>query len=306
MVKPRAAPGTARIILEEAERRWAALAGVRPELREAVALQRRLVERGLGLAAAIADLQLPEVAAAAGKLQDKRPLLSGADIVLDGAPFKPFVVAFCEDLAHGGAGRPAERVGGALERGEIDVGSLLTASLRRLQTAIRMKANQVGVSPDVLWLVAELGAAPLAHRLQRAHLRDAPARDAGLRAALDAWDEGRCPACGSWPALAEELDDVRHLRCSFCGASWQPAVRRCIYCSDAGDAFLVAALAPGDEPARRVELCRACGGYLKNVRAAAPTPFALLPVADLESSDLDAAAVERGYIRFSMREVDAA
>ena len=293
-------------LLEEAERRWAALAGRRPELREAISLQRRLVERGLALAAAIADLQLPALAGAAGKLQDKRPVLSGADIILDGAPFKPFVVAFSDDLAHGGAGRPAERVRNALERGEIDVGSLLTASLRRLQTAIRMKANQVGVSPDVLWLVAELGAAPLAHRLQRAHLYDAPAREAGLLAALDAWDEGRCPACGSWPALAEELADVRHLRCSFCGAAWQPAIRRCIYCSDAGDAFLVAALSPGDKPSRRVELCRTCGGYLKSVRAAAPTPFALLPVADLESSDLDAAAVERGYIRFSMREVDAA
>ncbi len=293
-------------LLEEAERRWTALAAGRPELREAIALQRRLVERGLALAAAIADLQLPALAGAAGKLQDKRPVLSGADIILDGAPFKPFVAAFCDDLAHGGAGQPAARLRGALERGEIDIGSLLTASLRRLQTAIRMKANQVGVSPDVLWLVAELGAAPLAHRLQRAHLGDAPARDADLRAALDAWDEGRCPACGSWPALAEELADVRHLRCSFCGAAWQPAVRRCIYCSGSGDAFLVAAPSPTDEPSRRVELCRACGGYLKNLCAAAPTPFALLPVVDLESSDLDAAAVERGYIRFSMREVDAA
>lgn len=293
-------------LLEEAERRWAALAGVRPELREAIALQRRLVERGLALAAAIADVQLPALAGAAGKLQDKRPLLSGADIVLDGAPFEPFVVGFCDDFAHGAAGRPAARVRGALERGAIDVGSLLTASLRRLQTAIRMKANQVGVAPDVLWLVAELAAAPLADRLQRAHLRDAPARDPDLRAALDAWDEGRCPACGSWPALAEETAAARRLRCSFCGGAWQPAVRRCIYCSAGDESFLVAALSPAGEPSRRVELCRACGGYLKSVRADEPAPFALLPVLDLESSDLDAAAVERGYIRFSMREVDAA
>ena len=293
-------------LLEEAGRRWAALAGERPELGAAAALQRRLVERGLALAAAIADLPLPEVAAAADKLRAKRPLLAGTDFNLDGTPFKPFVIAFCDDLAHGGAGGPAARVRDALERGAIDVGSLLTASLRRLQTAVRMKANQVGVAPDVLWLAAELGAAPLAHRLQCAHLRDAPARDAGLRSALDGWDEGRCPACGSWPALAEELDADRHLRCSFCGAAWQPAVRCCIYCSATGEPFLVAALSPADETSRRVELCRACGGYLKSVRAAEPTPFALLPIVDLESSDLDAAAVERGYIRFSMREVDAA
>ena len=293
-------------LLEEAERRWAALGSERPELGAAIALQRRLVERGLALAAAIADLALPAVEAVPRKLREKRPVLAGAGIIVDGAPFKPFVIAFCDDLAEGGAGRPAERLRAALERGAIDINSLLTASLLRQQTAIRMKANQVGVAPDALWLVGELGAAPLAHRLQRTHLCDAAARDDGLRAALEAWDEGRCPACGSWPALAEEVADKRCLRCSFCGAAWQPATPRCIYCSETGDAFLVAALSQTGEPARSVELCRACGGYLKRLRAAEPAPFALLPVVDLASSDLDAAAVDRGYIRFSMREVDAA
>lgn len=293
-------------LLVEAERRWSALERERPELGAAIALQRRLIEGGLALASAIADLPLPAVEDVAPKLQAKRPLLAGADVAVDGVAFKPFVIAFCDDLAQGGAGQPAARVRDALARGAIDVGSLLTASLRRLQTAIRMKANQVGVAPDVLWLVAELAAAPLAYRLQCARLRDAAARDEDLRDVLEAWAEGRCPACGSWPAFAEDVGGVRHLCCSFCGAAWQPAVTRCIYCDEAGESFLVAAHTQAGQQPRSVELCRACGGYLKRLGAAGPTPFVLLPVADLASSDLDAAAVERGYIRFSMREVDAA
>ena len=293
-------------LLEEAERRWAALAGERPELAEAIAMQRRLFEHGLALAAAIDGLPLPGAAETARKLIGKRPMLAGAAVDLDAAPFVPFVLAFCDDLAQGGAGGSAARLRGTLERGEIDMASLLAASLLRQQTAIRMKANQVGVAPDVLWLVAELGAAPLAHRLQRAHLHDAAAGDGALRAALDAWDEGSCPACGSWPALAEEVTGVRHLRCSFCGAAWQSAIRRCIYCAEAGQSFVVAALSEAEQESRRVELCRSCGGYLKNLTAAGSTPFALLPVVDLASSDLDVGAVDRGYIRFSMREVDAA
>ena len=293
-------------LLEEAERRWGALEHERPELVEPIALQRRLVEHGLALAAAIANLPLPESGDAARKLNGKRPVLSGAAVDLDAGPFEPFVLAFCDDLAQGDAGRPAARLRGTLERGKIDIASLLTASLMRQQTAIRMKANQVGVAPDVLWLVAELGAAPLAHRLQRTYLHDAAARDGAVRGALDAWDEGSCPACGSWPALAEEVAGTRHLRCSFCGAAWQPAIRRCIYCNDAGQSFVVAALSESERHSRRVELCRTCGGYLKSLTTTGPTPFALLPVVDLASSDLDVGAIDRGYIRFSMREVDAA
>ena len=293
-------------LLAEAERRWAALEHERPELAEAIALQRRLVGHGLALATAIDNLPLPGAGDAARKLNRKHPILSGAAVNLDAGLFEPFVLAFCDDLAQGDAGRPAARLRGTLERGEIDIASLLTASLMRQQTAIRMKANQVGVAPDVLWLVAELGAAPLAHRLQRTYLHDAAAGDGAVRAALDAWDEGCCPACGSWPALAEEVAGIRHLCCSFCGAAWQPAIRRCIYCTEAGESFVVAALSETEKRSRRVELCRTCGGYLKSLTAAGMTPFALLPVADLASSDLDVGAVDRGYIRFSMREVDAA
>ena len=95
---------------------------------------------------------------------------------------------------------------------------------------------------------------------------------------------------------------MRRLRCSFCGAGWPCAPDACIYCGTGGEGLLTAA---GASQAQRAELCRSCGGYLKCVTGGAPVPFELLPVIDLETSDLDMPAlIERGYARPSMRETD--
>ena len=163
--------------------------------------------------------------------------------------------------------------------------------------------EHVGVAPDLLWLVAELGVGPLAHRAQRTLTETAETHQA-LGSALAGWQEGSCPACGSWPAFAETIEHARSLRCSFCGRGWSPAVFRCIYCSEADEPFKTGADDP-DHPSRRVELCRSCGGYLKNVDAKTRTPFELLPVVDLATSDLDVGAAGRGYTRPSMHDVVA-
>jgi hypothetical protein len=44
-------------------------------------------------------------------------------------------------------------------------------------------------------------------------------------------------------------------------------------------------------------LCNSCGGYLKTVDVAALSPFPLLAIADMETMDLDLAAMERNYRR---------
>ncbi len=295
-------------LLAQAGLRWTSLASARPELVAAIDLQRRLVARSLELGARLDEhppLRLALAPAeAVSRLNAKRPLLSDCDLEPDPGHFESFVLAFCDDFTQGVAEGPAARLRRTLERQEIDLGSLLVASLQRRQQAIRTKARHVGVAPDLLWLVAELAVAPLANRLQSRCLAAAATGHPGLRAALDAWDEGCCPACGSWPAFAEVVDDDRSLRCSFCGAAWQPPTRRCIYCNENGNSLLAAALTAAEPATRRVELCRTCGGYLKSLTVTAPTPFELLPVEDLASSDLDAGAAERGYARPPMREVD--
>ena len=48
---------------------------------------------------------------------------------------------------------------------------------------------------------------------------------------------------------------------------------------------------------RRLELCHACGGYLKTVDVPELSPFPLLAIADMETMELDMAAMERGFGR---------
>ena len=154
---------------------------------------------------------------------------------------------------------------------------------------------------DLLWLVAEMSVGPLAHALQRRLLTGESDRgaDRDVGEALAAWDRGYCPACGSWPALAEVCQGHRALRCSFCGAAWQLRTYRCTYCSEAAERFVTTA--PDlERPGRRLELCGSCRGYLKSVELHHVTPFALLPVEDLASSDLDVAAMEQEYARPSL------
>ena len=64
----------------------------------------------------------------------------------------------------------AETPGGMgeyLRQGAIDPGSLITVSLDRNQKAIRTSSLHMGFAPDLVWLLGELAAAPLAHHLQR-------------------------------------------------------------------------------------------------------------------------------------------
>ncbi len=159
-----------------------------------------------------------------------------------------------------------------------------------------------GLAPDLVWLLAELAASPFAHALQVALL--SPRQDAAgdmLADAKRAWNHGHCAVCGSWPALAEVADGHRVLRCSFCAAGWELNEYCCIYCGEHGEPFVTAA--PDEERKdRRVEICGACQGYLKTIDVAELSPFPLVAITDMESMDLDLAAMEHGYTRPPLRE----
>ena len=291
--------------LDEAERRWLRIVDERPDLGAAVDLQRVLVTRSMELLADAAAIARGARAAPADLLEriarQRAPVLDLA-VDLDVDRLLPFLLGFCDDFVAGGAGEPARRVRAAIAGGAFEPGSLLRASLARRQQAIRERANHVGVAPDLVWLIAELAVGPIAHRLQQDALASVDSAPAPVREALRGWSRGECPACGSWPALAETRGGERHARCSFCGADWTPRTNACVYCATSGDAFLTAA-ADAARAGRRIEFCRACGGYLKQVDVPAATAFALLPVLDLETSDLDVLAAGRGYARPSMRPV---
>jgi FdhE protein len=293
-------------VLQQAEARWAALAETRPELVPAVDLQRRLLGIVIDLAAETEAGRLPRLSLppkyVAAKLGRGVPALAGEPVPMP--DLKAPLVALCEALAEGGAGDPARHIAAVLEDGSLDATSLAAASLQRDQRAIRVGALQRSLSPDLFWLVAELAVGPFAHALERVVLPD-PASDPVLGPALAAWERGYCPLCGSWAALAEVVGGMKLLRCSFCAATWGLTEYACAHCGAADESFRTTA--PDEERKdRRIEVCGTCSSYLKTVDLPDLSPFPLVAVTDLETMDLDMAAMQAGYTRPAARDFAAA
>jgi hypothetical protein len=280
-----AVPAARNTVLElhaEAEALWAGALARRPDLAPAIELQRALLFRQIDLLTKIGMGSDPirEGVFPLQRFATEVTRLPCADALVQA------MLDFCTDLADGGAGQAAAHVRTELSERRLDPESLLRASLGRNAAGIREGAARVGVAPDLLWLVGELAAAPLAHALAIEHGRTAP-REA---------DEGRCAFCGSRPALAEVTPDGRRaLRCSFCATAWSPPAVRCAHCGASGEGFGVSPL--DADGSRAVELCRRCGTYLKLVRVPSPVPFPLVAIVDLATNDLDVAAMERGFTR---------
>jgi FdhE protein len=290
---------------ELAEQRWRGVLAGRPDLAPALDLQRRLLRLVSDLAATLETGRLPRLSLPpkylAAKLARGVPVLAGEPIPLPVSVLRPALGRLCEALAEGGAGEAATHIRDAIVNGSIESGSLLTASLARNQAAIRTGASHRGLAPDLVWLVAELAVSPFVHALQRSlfgHAGD------DLQQALDAWNRGYCPACGSWPALAEVVGGHRTLRCSFCSSAWELSTYACIYCEESGEKFVTAA-PDGERKDRRLEVCSTCGGYLKTIDLAELSPFPLLSISDIETTDLDVAAMEHGYQRPALKEFGA-
>ncbi len=285
-------------LLDLAGRRWQAVGTSRPDIEPALELQRQLLTLVIDLAVVLDAGRLPKLSLPpkylAAKLARGVPVLAGEPIPLPVPVVTPTLLRLCDALATGGAGEAATHIRETIESGNIEPGSLLTASLHRDQAAVRTGAVHRGLSPDLVWLVAELAISPFVHALQRMVFGNIGAGDS--HAALDGWNRGYCPACGSWPAVAEVAAGHRTLRCSFCSAGWEQTTFSCIYCGESGDAFATAA-PDAEHTDRRIEVCKSCGCYLKTLDVPELSPFPLLSISDIETTDLDVAAMEHGYAR---------
>jgi FdhE protein len=283
--------------------RWAALATSRPDLQPAIGVQQRLVSLIVDLLDTLEHGNVPRLSLPprylAAKLARGVPAIAAEPIPVPLPVLVPALLGICAVLSEGGAGEAADHVGDVLRDGSMDPASLLTASLARDQQAIRSGAEHRGLSPDLLWLVAELAVSPFAYALQQAVI--VPAADPTLAGALDRWTPGFCPACGSWPALAEVLSSRMVLRCSFCAFAWTLPAGACTYCGERHPACRM--LVPDEQRGdRRVQVCDGCRSYLKAVVVSGLSPFPLLAIADLETMDLDVVAMEGGYRRPELKE----
>jgi hypothetical protein len=281
---------------------WAAITANSPDLAPAVFLQRRLLRLTLDASAGL-DETLPATLSAVSireKWTRGLPALRNEAIAIP-AGLKDMLFPLCTALAECGAGESVLHIRDAIAANGIDADSLLSVSLARNQKAIRTSALHMGFSPDLVWLSGELGSAPLAH-----HLSAGLEKGSGKKApgAFFEWDRGYCPFCGSWPTFIEAHDDAHMLRCSYCALGWSLQSHRCVYCGNAGEDF-VAAAPDVNQPQRRVELCGQCSGYTKVIDVPQPTPFPLLAIEDLATTNLDQGAMNRGYRRPELFDLDA-
>jgi hypothetical protein len=286
-----------------AEARWTSLAHAAPHLARAVALQRRTVGTQLDLLWAIAPLvagaPVPAETAVLSHLAAGQPVLRAVLAPLPVDVLTPVAIDLGGAIAAASGYPAAGRAADALAAGQVDAARLMALVYQRDQDAVRQIAGEHALNVDMLWLLGDLVVAPIAHLQQRAALREhdpeSPAREA-----LERWDHGYCPACGSWPSLAEFFFGERLLRCAFCACTWRPRVDQCVYCRTHDERF--ATVVPDrTQPGRRLELCRSCGGFLKTLDADLLTPFPLVAIEDLGSADLDQAALAHGFKRIALR-----
>ena len=288
---------------------WAEITAKLPDLATAVALQQRLLRLTIDASNAT-DARLPVTLTAdsiLAKWERGLPALWNEVVPIPSA-LKDVLPKLCNALAECGAGDSAVHIRDAIVAKAIDADSLLSVSLARNQKAIRMSALHMGFSPDLLWLIGELGSAPLAHHLS-AGLEKRVGRGFRSDSAKTPpdpflpWDRGYCPCCGSWPTFIEAHGGAYTLRCSYCAHGWSLQSHRCVYCGNAGENFITAA-PDVNQPQRRVELCGQCSGYTKVIDVKEPTPFPLLAIVDLATMQLDHGAMEPGYRRPELFDLD--
>src|SRR4029077_10936983 len=135
------------------------------------ALQRDLLLIVADLANTLEHGRLPKLSLPpkylAAKLGHGTPALVGEPIPIPVPVLRPGLGRLCDALEKGGAGEAAAHIRVALDETRMEAGSLLAASLKRDQPAIQTGASHRGLSPDLLWLVAELAVSPFVHALQQ-------------------------------------------------------------------------------------------------------------------------------------------
>jgi FdhE protein len=264
----------------------------------ALRLHRRLLTRQIGLIEERAllppHLAVLDAHTVVSRLACGTPVLRGVEV--PGVPLARVgveILAFLDELAWGGAGEAARKAARALDSGAVDLSAVCAASLSRDEAGARATASNFGLNVQVLWMAADLATAPVANALQETLLESG---DEAVRDAVAHWGRGTCPACGNWPVLGEFFFGERLHRCAFCAAGWRMESRGCTYCGESGEHFRTIPIDRG-RPGRRLEVCRRCGGYLKTIDVARPTPFPLLAIEDFATADLDRAAIAHGFRR---------
>jgi FdhE protein len=217
------------------------------------------------------------------------PLLEGRTLAVDVGRLRTLLGRLAATLDE--SGNPgAARLDALFARSDLDPLELLRASVAQDDAGLRAVALRAEVEPAVLTVVAHTATLPLLLACGR---RAAEA----LRSAT--WPHGYCPLCAAWPTLAEVRGLARDLilRCGRCGSGWPFEHRRCPFCGGREDRSQTYFAAEQEREMRRAVTCGRCRGYFKTQTTLGPPELPEILMRDLETLELDVAALEHGYRR---------
>ncbi len=236
----------------------------------------------------LSPIQLPADLLAV-KAREELPLVAPEEFVIDdgasGALFTE-ILGIAETATPTLAGA-AEGIRNAEREGKLSRKALFAALLGSDEAPFDRLEAEFGVAPQA--------AAFMVYNALYPSLTACSEQLATFLKAVEDWNKGYCPVCGSPPALSEVSGEgKRSLHCNFCWHRWP--VRR-IFCPTCGntDGETLQYLYSDEEPEHRVDLCETCQGYIKGIDARKlPRPFHP-PLEHLATIHLDLKAQEKEY-----------
>jgi FdhE protein len=115
------------------------------------------------------------------------------------------------------------------------------------------------------------------------------------------WFNGYCPVCGHWPGLAHINSESgqRTLWCLCCSTKWIFKRTQCAFCLNE-DHNALKIINPENEESYRVQVCKKCKRYLKEVRSGNTVIDFPFDKYYLGTLPLDIIAEQEGYIQESI------
>jgi FdhE protein len=226
----------------------------------------------------------PDVSGRAGG-KEGIPRLARPEAVVDWERFDRLLPEVLTILGEwSGESAPGEAAGVRVPPGRR---TELAAAAKEDGAELGAMAEELGEDPARFALAVRYALAPFFRRFAESLAREAD---------LEEFLGQRCPVCGGEPRMAElsAEEGRRRLFCGLCGTLWRFQRIRCPFCGIEDQAKLGVLEADGLE-GYRVDVCDACGRYIKTVdrrRLAEPRS---LELADALTPELDQAAAGAGY-----------
>jgi FdhE protein len=220
--------------------------------------------------------------------QNKIPLLTETRLDVAKSPVPALLTHLIRVASR--SGTPQMATLGPLAQAKFDLCALFRASLHQDHDYIKELAIAHGAEPEALQAVLAMAPMPFLHACNR-HW--------ATSGAATGWMEGYCPTCGAWPALTEVrgIERSRHFRCGRCGAEWPAPCLLCPFCGMTDHKELLSLVPENSRSNTVIDACKRCRGYVKTFTRLQANPPAKILLDDLDSVELDVAAVEQGYKR---------